>query len=129
MNFRRWVGLVPAAVVLAAVIAACGSSSSASSSAPAAAPKVSGPSFNLGAICSCSGLTAAALADVKDGSTVWVDSVNAAGGVNGHPVKLTLMDDGGNPATGLQDVKQLVQYDHIQALVGDESVVDGSFAS
>jgi branched-chain amino acid transport system substrate-binding protein len=62
-------------------------------------------------------------------SKVWADSVNAAGGINGHPVKLTVMDDGGNPSTALQDVKQLVQSDHVQALISDGSFADGSFAS
>jgi branched-chain amino acid transport system substrate-binding protein len=93
------------------------------------APKVTGASFNLGAICSCSGVQAASLAALKEVSTVWADSVNAAGGINGHPVKVTAMDDGGNPATAVQDVKQLVQSDHIQALVSDGSLADGSFAS
>jgi branched-chain amino acid transport system substrate-binding protein len=71
----------------------------------------------------------AALANLKAVSTAWAQSVNAAGGINGHPVKLTVMDDGGSPATALQDIKQLVQSDHIQALVSDGSLADGSWAS
>jgi branched-chain amino acid transport system substrate-binding protein len=39
------------------------------------------------------------------------------------------MDDGGSPAAAVQDVKQLVGSDHIQALVSDGSLADGSFAS
>jgi branched-chain amino acid transport system substrate-binding protein len=129
---------VAGALLASVALAACGSSSkssstptsaagagSSSSAAPTPSPK--GTAFNLGAICSCSGVQAAALARVKEVSTVWADSVNAAGGVNGHPVKITVMDDSGNPATALQDVKQLVQVDHIQALVGDGSLADGSF--
>lgn len=126
-------------------LAACGSSSKKStSSTPAStAPATTSPStpsstpttaaststaFTIGSICSCSGLQAAALGKVGQVSTVWADSVNAAGGINGHPVKMIVMDDAGNPATALQDVKKLVQSDHIMALV-DNSLADGAFAS
>jgi branched-chain amino acid transport system substrate-binding protein len=132
---------VAAAVVLAFALAACGSttashSTTVAASAPrhsstgaASAPEATGASFHLGSICSCSGVQAAGLADMQNVSQVWADSVNAAGGINGHPVKLTVMDDGGNPATALRDVKELVQSDHIQALVSDGSFADESFAS
>ena len=136
MHIRRSALAVVIAAAVTVALSACGSTSSSTSatgsdpaSAAVSAPKVTGASFNLGAICSCSGVQAASLAGLKEVSTVWADSVNAAGGINGHPVKMTAMDDGGNPATALQDVKQLVQTDHIQALVGDGSLADGSFAS
>jgi branched-chain amino acid transport system substrate-binding protein len=136
VHIRRSALAVVIAVAVTVASSACGSTSSPTSatgsdSAPAAAsaPKVTGASFNLGAICSCSGVQAASLADLREVSIVWADSVNAAGGINGHPVKMTAMDDGGNPATAVQDVKQLVESDHVQALVGDGSLADGSFAS
>jgi branched-chain amino acid transport system substrate-binding protein len=59
----------------------------------------------------------------------WASSVNAAGGINGHPVKMIALDDGGNPATALQDAKQLVEQDHVMAIVGEVSVADAGFAS
>lgn len=119
------------ATAAAATIAACGSGSSSSSSTPAAggSSQPTGASFNLGSICSCSGAESAALANLEAVSMAWAQSVNAAGGINGHPVKLTVMDDGGSPATALQDIKQLVRYDHVQALVSDGSLADGSWAS
>jgi branched-chain amino acid transport system substrate-binding protein len=109
VQIRRNVLAVVVAVALAFALSACGSNSSSHSATGAStAPKVTGASFNLGAICSCSGVQAASLAGLKEISNVWAESVNAAGGINGHPVKLTVMDDGGNPATAVQDVKQLV---------------------
>jgi len=39
-----------------------------------------------------------------------------------------VLDDGGNPATALQDAKQLVEQDHVMAIVGDSSTADASFA-
>jgi branched-chain amino acid transport system substrate-binding protein len=59
----------------------------------------------------------------------WAASVTASGGINGYPVKVITLDDGQNPATALQDAKELVQQDHVQAVVGESSFVDGSFAS
>jgi branched-chain amino acid transport system substrate-binding protein len=132
VHIKRSVLAGVVAVALASASSACGSSSNSSShSATGAlsAAKVTGASFNVGAICSCSGVQAASLAGLKEVSVAWADSVNAAGGINGHPVKMTAMDDGGNPATALQDVKELVQSDHVQALVSDGSLADGSFAS
>ena len=144
---RAWTVLC--AVGAMVVLAACGSSSksSTSSSSPSSSagsgttaaasgaattsstPTPTGAAFNLGAVCSCTGAQAAALARVKDVSQVWASSVNAAGGINGHPVKVTVLDDGGNPATALRNVKQLVESNHIQALVSDVSLADGAFAS
>jgi branched-chain amino acid transport system substrate-binding protein len=65
---------------------------------------------------------------MADVSKAWADSVNASGGINGHPVSMTTMDDGGDPATALQDAKTLVQQDHIIALVGEFSLADAAFA-
>jgi branched-chain amino acid transport system substrate-binding protein len=142
------------AVLLAVAIAACGSSSKKSSSTTAAttsspaassstaasaststatstptAAAASGAVVNLGAVCSCTGAQAAALARVKDVNQVWAKAVNAAGGINDHPVKVTVLDDGGNPTTALRNAKELVESDHIQALVGDMSLADGAFSS
>ena len=36
----------------------------------------------------------------------------------GHPVKLTIIDDKGDPATGLAAAQKLVQQDHVIAIVG-----------
>jgi branched-chain amino acid transport system substrate-binding protein len=54
----------------------------------------------------------------------WADWVNANGGINGHPVKMTVLDDSGNPTTSLSDLKTLIQQDHVIALVGEYSVDD-----
>jgi branched-chain amino acid transport system substrate-binding protein len=47
----------------------------------------------------------------------WAQWTNAHGGIAGHPVKLTVMDDAGNPTTAVTDVKQMVQQDHVIAVV------------
>jgi branched-chain amino acid transport system substrate-binding protein len=69
------------------------------------------------------------LANSQKVATAWATSVNAAGGINGHPVNLIVKDDGSNPATALQDAKALVEQDHVMAIVGEISLADGAFGS
>jgi branched-chain amino acid transport system substrate-binding protein len=145
-------GLSGFSYLLAALaISACGSSSNTTSStepAPTAstaaatstsipasagtgsstAGAATGAPIVLGSICSCTGPAAASLGDSGKVITAWVKSVNSSGGINGHPVKLTVLDDGENPATSLQDAKELVEQDHVMAIVSDASLVDSSWA-
>jgi branched-chain amino acid transport system substrate-binding protein len=53
-----------------------------------------------------------------------VSAMNAAGGINGHPVKLITMDDGGSPSVAASDVQRLIQSDHVVALVGESDAYD-----
>jgi branched-chain amino acid transport system substrate-binding protein len=57
-----------------------------------------------------------------------VSSVNAAGGINGHPVKVIFKDDAADTAKALQAAKELIESDHVMALV-DNSLVDAAFQS
>jgi len=47
----------------------------------------------------------------------WVASVNAAGGIKGHPVKFFFADDGGDPARARQLVQQMVERDKVVGFV------------
>jgi branched-chain amino acid transport system substrate-binding protein len=97
------------------------SAGTSSSSAPAGAP------FVLGFVCACTGPAAATLAGNDRVIQAWASSVNAAGGVNGHPVKVIVKDDGANPATSLQDVKALVEGSHVVGII-DMTVADAAWA-
>jgi branched-chain amino acid transport system substrate-binding protein len=144
---RRAVTGIAAFVLAAIAVAGCASSSKqapsstaspaspagttarASSSTSAATPGAAkGTPFALGTLCSCSGTQAAALARVPDAAQAWADSINASGGINGHPIKMIVKDDAGNPATGLQQIKELVTQDHVMAIVGETSLTDQSWA-
>lgn len=139
---RSWLGLMVATAVIAA---GCGSSSSGSTSSSASARSSStaaaaatsaassgaatGAPIPVGTIGSYSGPFAGSLAIAEPVIKAWSDSVNASGGINGHPVKLFVEDDMGNPATALQDVKKLVTNDHVVAIVSDISGPDSTWAS
>ena len=143
-QIRRRAAYAAGAVILAIVmlVSACsssGSSTASSATGPSGTTAAAGPAptgasptgapIVLGYICTCSGAQAASTALIKDGADAWAKSVNAAGGVNGHPVKLYIMDDGGDPTTALQQVKQLVEQDKVMAIVGDNTLTDVSWAS
>jgi branched-chain amino acid transport system substrate-binding protein len=57
----------------------------------------------------------------------WVDSANASGGVEGHPVQVTYEDDGSVPGTSASDAASLVS-DKVDVIV-DDTVLDDSWAS
>jgi branched-chain amino acid transport system substrate-binding protein len=100
-----------------------GAGSGASVSEAAHAPVVIG---NVG---SYSGVEASSEAAAPIVLKAWSSWVNAHGGLNGHPVKLIVKDIGANPTGGLAAVKQLVEVDHVVALVGEEDNNDSTWAS
>jgi branched-chain amino acid transport system substrate-binding protein len=126
MNIRRWT--VALAVTVAAGVAGCGSDDSDSSGSAAGSGNApAGDPIRIGTIGSYSGAQSAALAKVKDAADAWAKSVNDKGGINGHPVELTIEDDAGNPAQALKAAKKLVEQDKVIAIVGQMSLVDDAF--
>ncbi len=131
---KRLVGV--SALALALVLSSCSSGNKASTtpattgsggSTPAA--KATGSPIKVGMVCTCTGAGGFGAFDVpgRDMYQAWADTVNAAGGLDGHPVQLIAKDDGGLPANALSDAQALVA-DHVLAVV-DISVVDQTFAS
>lgn len=126
---------VIACALAALVLSACGSSNRSTSSAPAAGSTGSpssvdaptGAAIRVGFICSCTGPQTSNLSGAEKVAQAWADNVNLSGGINGHPVKLFAVDDGANPATGLQDAKALVEQDRVIAIVGENSDADATW--
>jgi branched-chain amino acid transport system substrate-binding protein len=119
--------LMATCVVGLAAFTGCGSdsdsASTTSSDSAASAPKstATGDPIVVGTICSCSGAQSAVLGKNSEASKAWAASVNAAGGINGHPVKLIVKDDAGDPAKSLNAAKELIDA-KVQAIVGTVSV-------
>lgn len=54
---------------------------------------------------------------VRNGAVLAVEKINAAGGINGHPVELIIKDDRGDPETALRADREL--YDAgVEAIIG-----------
>ncbi len=61
-----------------------------------------------------------------DGLRAWIRMINDRGGLNGHPVNpLIVADDGGDSARNRQLAQQLIEQNHVLALVFD-TALDGS---
>ncbi len=115
-------------VGVAALAAACSSASSGTntggSSSPSAASSISavaasGSALVIGTIGNFSGPSGQP--EHLAGLQAWVDSVNASGGVKGRQIKLIVEDDQGDATKSQADIRQLVQVDHVLAIVSPEA--------
>jgi branched-chain amino acid transport system substrate-binding protein len=99
--------------MLTGALAACSSSSSGGSSGNSGGSK--GP-IMLGESNSLTGDLAAACSPTNSGFLAWVKSVNAAGGVGGRQIDVKVLDDAGDPATAVGNVRQF-KSDGVAAVV------------
>ena len=81
------------------------------SAAPTGAPLV------IGSVGDYSGIAGASERDGPKALQVWAAWVNDHGGVNGHPVKVYVVDDGMDPQRYQAAVKDLVENKHVIAFV------------
>jgi branched-chain amino acid transport system substrate-binding protein len=56
---------------------------------------------------------------IHQSARVWVSDVNARGGVTGHPVRLVVADDAGDPSKALALAKRMVDEDKVVAFYAD----------
>jgi branched-chain amino acid transport system substrate-binding protein len=82
----------------------------------------------IGTVGTQSGVIGAVLAGGVTGVESWVAAINAAGGLDCHPVKYIVMDDGGDPSTQEADVEQEVDVDHVVAMVYLDAGLSGPSA-
>ena len=129
---RAMLVLASAGAALALAAAACGSSkptsspattttvssSSTSGTSPGSSASSAGTPFDIGYIYSAELNSSPTLS--PDTVRAWVDWQNAQGGLNGHPIKMYYQMDPGNPGIALDQVKSLVQSDHVIALINSD---------
>ena len=94
-------------LVAAIVISACGSGSGSSTNV-----------IKLGAILSITGAGGVYGPQSRDGMNLAVKQINAAGGVNGAKIQLTINDDASDKAQASQLAQKLIQQEHDLALLG-----------
>jgi branched-chain amino acid transport system substrate-binding protein len=127
---RTFLGGVSALTVVLAM-SACSSSSKPSASSPTTsktgATQATGVPIKVGLVCICSGAFGTNIVPVADVYKAWVNTVNATGGINGHPIQLTTEDDAGNPGTSVTDIHSLLS-DGVVA-IADMTIVDEAWAS
>jgi branched-chain amino acid transport system substrate-binding protein len=128
------VGLCTLLIVLTACSSSTKSASSSSTSAgnssatstgssgstPAGA--ATGSTISVGFICDCTG--AEGPYNALKANQGFVDSVNASGGISGHPVKLVVADTTSNPGTAISAAQTLIS-DHVVAILDDTNFDPG----
>lgn len=65
-----------------------------------------------------SGVIGAQLGGIREGLAVWVQAVNAAGGVQCHPIKVFAVDDGSDPGRAAANWNDLVKNKGAIAILG-----------
>jgi branched-chain amino acid transport system substrate-binding protein len=112
------------------VLAACSSSGSSSSSSSSAAGATTGGSassaasgsssapISIGASLSLTGDFSADGLAFEQGYQLWVKDVNAAGGILGRQVKLTVLDDKSDPNQVVTNYQTLISTDHVDLTFG-----------
>ena len=127
-----------AALSILAAFAACSSSkpssggatttaSSATGSSSTSAAETTGTPIKVGLICDCSGPFGADIAPSGQVAKAWANTVNASGGLSGHPIQLTVLDDASTPGNSSTDVQTLMS-NHVDVII-DNSNFDAVWAS
>jgi len=128
MNKARRTALLRVSALSVAVAALASACSSSSSTSPSTSPgtassgsavAASGSDLVIGTIGNFSGPSAQP--EHLAGLQAWVNSVNASGGINGRQVKLVIENDQGDATKSQADIRQLVQVDHVLAIVSPEA--------
>jgi ABC-type branched-subunit amino acid transport system substrate-binding protein len=83
----------------------------------AAGPVTPKSVVKLGNVGTFSGPVGGLVKDTVTGIRIWAQAVNAAGGVNGHPIEVLVGDDGGDPARFNSIVQQFVEKEKVLAFL------------
>jgi branched-chain amino acid transport system substrate-binding protein len=74
--------------------------------------------IKIGIPCALTGSLAVVAEQTKRTAQMFAKQVNAAGGINGRPIELIIEDTGGNPATCVRKVQQMVERDGCRIFTG-----------
>lgn len=74
--------------------------------------------YVVGAVCSISGPNAPLGTPERDTLLMLTEKLNQKGGVNGHPLKVMIEDDGSDNTNAVKAAKKLVEQDRVCALIG-----------
>lgn len=121
---RSWKLLFGGLLATAMTVSGCGGSSTDGSASGGSAS--SEEPIEIGVICACSGPNGAEFTTATKVAQAWAESVNASGGINGHPVDLTIKDDASNPGTSVTIAQSFISAD-VDAIL-DLTALDSTWA-
>lgn len=108
---------------------AAGASAGPKPASPASPSNAVKSPVKLGSIGTLSGPLGKPALAILSGFQIWQQHINAAGGVNGHPVSLVVGDDGGDPARHRALHQKLVEQDRVLAFVQNFEVISRNKAT
>jgi branched-chain amino acid transport system substrate-binding protein len=128
------VAFTAAVVTLAAAACSSGSSSSqgaagSATSSSGAAASGNGAPIKVGVVTSITGASASGFTPgTQEGVKARLGLANAAGGVNGHKITYIMADDASSPAGAANAVRQLIEQDHVAAILDVSSWFFGGYS-
>jgi branched-chain amino acid transport system substrate-binding protein len=121
-----WISSVATAMIVALVVPLGGSATATAASKPSGTPLLIG---TIETETNNSEAPNERVTVAIDTLSAWVKSINASGGIDGHPVKLIPLDTGADPGTAQSDIAEL-QADNVLAIVGpDASATEPTWTS
>ena len=124
-RIRRALSIATVACTMAAGLASAsllGGQVAGASQSPSGSPVI------IGLVGSFTGPLSSTSVDIPAVYKAWASSVNASGGINGHPVQVISKDDQSSPGNSISIVQNFVQSDHVIAIV-DATNVDQAWAA
>lgn len=110
---------IAAVSVLSLMLAGCANAKTQVSGGGNGAPGVTSDQIDVGSIANVTGPLSSDFAPVVNGVQAYFDMINAQGGVAGRKLNLAYQtDDQGSSTTDLTDAQELVEQDHVFAVVG-----------
>ena len=82
-----------------------------------ASPALAQDAYVLGLSGALTGPNASVYAPVVEGIKLYVDTLNARGGINGHKVSLLIQDNSGEPSKAAADVKRFLTQDNVAMVI------------
>jgi branched-chain amino acid transport system substrate-binding protein len=117
---RRWSAALTVLVVGGLAVTACSSSSGSGGTAAGSGSTSSGAPITFGIIYPVNSQIYSVPGPPR-AAQVAVKAINAAGGVNGHPIKVVACDDQTSPSVSTQCINSLVKSDNIVSLLASNS--------
>ena len=116
---RRLLGAAGALGALAgsAALAACGGPAG-EGGAGSGGGAASGAPLTVGATASLTGSSAKMGQAQKEGYELWAEQASQRGGLHGRPVRVTILDDASDPATGTKLYEKLISEDKVDLVLG-----------
>lgn len=108
--FKR--AYLPAALISLLAFSACGNGTSST----AAVPGVDKDTITIGAVLDTTGAIKVICQPIYEGDQLYINKINAAGGINGRKIKLVQVSDNGDSTKTKDAVRQLVEQNNVFAV-------------